>query len=101
MKFRFISDDPGLQSGDIVRCLTNIMNIPRGSIPLGRGIGLAWANLSQIPPDAENDIATDIIENIEQYEPRVSVSEVTFEYDSDGEMTAAVSIEKGVTFYDG
>lgn len=95
MKFRFISGDPDLQGGDTGRCLANIMNIPRGSIPLGRGIGLAWANLSQIPPDAENDVATDIIENIEQYEPRVSVSEVTFGYDNDGEMTAAVFIEKG------
>lgn len=95
MKFRFVSEDPELQNSDILRCLTNIMNIPQGSIPLGRGIGLRWAALSRIPPDMENDVATDVIEKVEQYEPRVSVPEVNFEYDGEGGATAVISVEKG------
>lgn len=95
MKFRFISENRDLQNSDILRCLTNIMNIPEGSIPLGRGIGLRWANLSQIPPDMENDVATDVIEKVERYEPRVSIPEVNFEYDGEGGTTAVIIVEKG------
>jgi phage baseplate assembly protein W len=80
---------------EISKCINNIISIPAGSIPLSRGMGINWVNLSKIPPDMENDIATEIVEKVEAYEPRVKVSEVTFTYDNDGVATANIIIGKG------
>lgn len=85
---------------DIIRCLTNLLSIPSGSIPLARRLGLDWANLSKIPQDMENDIATDIVGKVDEFEPRVSVSEVTFSYDEDGMATANILLEEGDEFGD-
>lgn len=101
MKFNFISEGKISEIRDICRCLTNILSIPAGTIPLARNLGISWSNLSKIPRDAENDIAVEIIEKIERYEPRVSVSEVTFDYDNDGGMVANIIIEKGEGDEDG
>lgn len=79
---------------DIGRCIKNLTNIPAGSIPLARGMGISWAGLSQIPEDLENDYATELIEKIEQYEPRVTVREVSFSYDSQGHATVHAILEK-------
>lgn len=80
---------------EIAKCINNITSIPAGSIPLSRGMGINWVNVSKIPPDMENDIATEIVEKVEAYEPRVSVSEVTFTYDNDGMATANIILRKG------
>ena len=95
MVFNFISEDGTSGAEDICRCLNNILNIPEGSIPLARGLGINWRNLSQIPPDLENDIATEIIEKIEEYEPRVSVNEVTFTYGDEGVAIVNILLVKG------
>lgn len=95
MKFKFIPQGNVSENQDICRCLTNILSIPAGTIPLARGLGISWANLSKIPADIENDVATEIIEKVEQYEPRVAVSEVTFDYDDKGDLIANIIIERG------
>lgn len=95
MKFNYISDGNIPEVQDICRCLNNILSIPAGSIPLARDLGISWANLSRIPADMENDVATEIIEKIERYEPRVMVSEVDFEYDDQGKVIANITMERG------
>lgn len=97
MKFTFASTGKA-PAEDIGRCLENILNIPEGSIPLSRGMGLRWTGLSKIPAEMENDIATDIVEKVEQYEPRVSVKEVEFSYPDDGEVLINIHIEKSDKF---
>ena len=97
MEFKLLSSD-NIKKKNISKCLENILNIPEGSIPLSRGMGLKWNVLSKIPPDMENDIATDIVEKLERYEPRVSVKEVTFSYQEDGEVLINIHIEKGDKF---
>jgi phage baseplate assembly protein W len=97
MEFKLLSSD-NIKIKNISKCLENILNIPEGSIPLSRGMGLKWNVLSKIPPDMENDIATDIVEKLERYEPRVSVKEVTFSYQEDGEVLINIHIEKGDKF---
>ncbi|MEG0216061.1 MAG: hypothetical protein RR685_08005 [Hungatella sp.] len=96
MKFEFISGDERVDIQDIHRCLMNILSIPEGSIPLARGLGLRWANLSQMPPELENDMATEIVEKVERSEPRVSVNEVLFSYDTDGMVTVTIELEGGI-----
>lgn len=95
MQYNYVSKGKISEIQDICRCLDNILSIPSGTIPLARGLGISWAGLSKIPADAENDIATEIIEKIERYEPRVAVDEVTFEYDENGAVVANIIIEKG------
>lgn len=95
MKFNFVTDGENAEMQDICRCMTNILSIPAGTVPLSRELGISWANLSSIPADIENDVATEIIEKVERYEPRVTVSEVDFEYDDNGNVTANITIERG------
>jgi len=100
MELNFMSENNSQKMQDIIRCLTNLLSIPSGSIPLSRRLGLDWANLSKIPQDMENDIATDIVGKVDEFEPRVSVSEVTFSYDEDGMATANILLEEGDEFGD-
>jgi len=100
MELNFMSENNSQKMQDIIRCLTNLLSIPSGSIPLSRRLGLDWANLSKIPQDMENDIATNIVGKVDEFEPRVSVSEVTFSYDEDGMATANILLEEGDEFGD-
>jgi len=93
MQFNFISNDESEEINDAIKCLKNIMQIPEGSIPLNRGLGLKWAALSSVPEDLENDYATDLIEKVETWEPRLEVTEVSFDYGEDGDVTVNVQIE--------
>lgn len=68
---------------ELSKCLENLINVPEGGIPLARGMGMSWANLSRIPADMENEYATELIEKVEEFEPRVSVSEVTFSFEAE------------------
>jgi phage baseplate assembly protein W len=93
MKFNFISDNESEEINNIIDCLQNILAIPEGSIPLNRGLGLKWSSLSSVPEDLENDYATDLMEKVEEWEPRVEVESVEFEYGEDGQVTVNVHIE--------
>lgn len=83
------------ETQDMMRSIYNLLSIPKGSIPLAREMGISWGNLSKIPPDMENDIAVEIVELLEKYEPRAAVEEITFEYNSDGEVYATIKLEEG------
>lgn len=93
MKFNFISENESEEINNIIDCLQNILAIPEGSIPLNRGLGLKWSSLSSVPEDLENDYATDLMEKVEEWEPRVEVESVEFEYGEDGQVTVNVHIE--------
>lgn len=80
---------------DIIRCLNNIANIPRGSIPLARGLGLGWESLSEVPEDMESEYTVEAVEQFAKYEPRIQVQEIQFEHSDDGTSRAAVIFEKG------
>lgn len=93
MKFNFISENESEEINNIIDCLQNILAIPEGSIPLNRGLGLKWSSLSSVPEDLENDYATDLMQKVEAWEPRVEVSSVKFEYGDGGVVTVNVQIE--------
>lgn len=95
MKFDFTTIGKIDEIEDIKRNINNIMSIPAGSIPLSRGLGVSWSNLDNISEDLENDIITELAEKIAEYEPRVSLSEVTFDYDTNGKATLNIVLEGG------
>ena len=94
-EYEFSEEFTESQIRDIRRNLRNLFRIPKNSIPLARGMGLKWNSLSQIPPELENDYATDVVEVVETYEPRVSVESVEFKYDNQGKTISTVHLEKG------
>ena len=82
---------------DIGRCLNNIANIPRGSLPLVRGLGLGWESLSEVPEDMESEYTVEAVEQFAKYEPRISVREIQFQHQTDGASRTAVIFEEGDT----
>lgn len=93
MQFSFTTDDKSEEMTDAIRCLENILSIPEGSIPLNRGVGLSWASLSSVPEDIENDYATELMEKVEEYEPRVRVTDVQFTHGENGSTSASIQVE--------
>lgn len=95
IRYEFSEDFTKEQMLDVMRNLRNIFRIPRNSIPLSRKLGMGWESLSQISPELENEYATDVVDVVEEFEPRVSVYQVKFEYDNEGMATPTVYLEKG------
>lgn len=93
MQFSFATGDKSEEMTDAIKCLENILSIPEGSIPLNRGIGLSWASLSSVPEDIENDYATELMEKVEEYEPRVRVTDVQFTHSENGSTAASIQVE--------
>lgn len=94
-QFEFLDEVDKSEIKDILRNLNNIFRLSEGTVPLIRSLGLSIDNVSKIPVDLENDIATDIVEKVEMFESRVSVSSVDFFHNQDGKTKIKVYLEKG------
>lgn len=94
-QFEFLDEVNKSKIKDILRNLNNIFRLSEGTVPLIRSLGLSIDNVSKIPVDLENDIATDIVAKVEIFEPRVSVSSVDFKHTNDGETKIKVYLERG------
>lgn len=94
-QFEFLDEIDKSEIKDILRNLNNIFRLSEGTVPLIRSLGLPIDNVSKIPVDLENDIATDIVAKVEIFEPRVSVSSVDFKHTNDGETKIKVYLERG------
>jgi phage baseplate assembly protein W len=80
---------------DILRCLRNLILTPVGTVPLDRDFGIDQSILG-LPIDvAQSLLAVEIIDKVDRYEPRVSVSEVELTANIDGQIIAKVVIESG------
>lgn len=94
-QFEFLDEVDESEIKDILRNLNNILRLSEGTVPLLRELGLSIDNVSKIPADLENDIATDIVAKVEMFEQRVSVSSVDFKHTNDGETKIKVYLERG------
>ena len=94
-QFEFLDEVDKSEIKDILRNLNNIFRLSEGTVPLIRSLGLSIDNVSKIPVDLENDIATDIVAKVEMFESRVSVSSVDFKHTQDGATTIKVYLERG------
>jgi len=95
MDLVFSTDDTSEEMKDIIRCQRNLYNIPRGTFPLARDLGLSWGILSQPTPDAENDFTVEVVGQTQKYEPRVTITACTFTEDSrEGTLTAVIEQER-------
>ena len=94
-QFEFLDEVDKSEIKDILRNLNNIFRLSEGTVPLIRSLGLSIDNVSKIPVDLENDIATDIVEKVEIFEPRVYVSSVYFNHTNYRETKIKVYLERG------
>ena len=70
---------------DIVLGLENLYATTAGTQPMDREYGLNYDEIiDQSPEIAKNQLALEIIEKTEKYEPRVTVEEVSCEIDATG-----------------
>lgn len=95
IQFEFLDELENSEIKDILKNLNNIFRLSEGTLPLLRGVGLSIDNVSKIPVDLENDIATDMVSKVDLFEPRVSVSSVDFFHDQNGKTIIKVYLEKG------
>lgn len=83
------------EAEEILRCIRNLIMTPVGTVPLDRDFGIDQSILG-LPIDAARSLlAVEIIDKVERYEPRVSVSEVELTANIDGQIIAKVVIESG------
>lgn len=94
VKIRFNYDAP--EAEDILRCLETLYSTRKGSQPLDRNFGLDWGFIDKPLPVAQQEYAFEVIKKTREYEPRVRVREVTYEFDeSNGKMKPVITLEKG------
>ena len=72
---------------EIFQNVRTILSTPKGSVPLDREIGI---DLSY--PVAEAKLTTEIIAAVKRYEPRVSITAISFTGDADGKLKPVVEV---------
>ena len=80
---------------EILRCIRNLIMTPVGTVPLDRDFGIDQSILGLPIDAAQSLLAVEIIDKVERYVPRVSVTEVELTATIDGKITAKVVIESG------
>ena len=83
------------EAEEILRCIRNLIMTPVGTVPLDRDFGIDQSILGLPIDAAQSLLAVEIIDKVERYEPRVSVSEVELTGNIDGQIIAKVVIESG------
>lgn len=64
---------------EVLQNVAVILSTPKFSVPLERGLGLAQRFLDKPIPAAQSILISEVLEAIEEFEPRAEVENVTFE----------------------
>lgn len=82
---------------DIKKCVENLYATRAGSQPLDREFGIDYDGIVGMPIEvAKNQLALEITEKTERYEPRVAVDSVDFKVDAlSGQIIPIVHLVKG------
>lgn len=85
-------DGTDAERREIIRNVQTLLTTPIGTCPLYRDFGLDVTYLDYPMDLAQNLFAVAAMEAVERWEPRVIVTEVTFEADANGHLKAKVVI---------
>lgn len=70
---------------DIKLCLETLLSVRAGEQPLDRDFGINYDGITGYPvPVAENTLSVEIIDKVRRYEPRVQVTNVEYESNTEG-----------------
>lgn len=70
---------PESTAEEVLQNVSIIISTPKFSVPLERGLGLAQRFLDKPIPVAQSILISEVMDAIEEYEPRAAVENVTFE----------------------
>ena len=85
-------DSSEAERKEIIRNVQTLLTTPVGTCPLYRDFGLDVTYLDYPMDLAQNFFAVAAMRSVERWEPRVIVTEVTFEADANGHLKAKVVI---------
>lgn len=77
---------------EIFQNVRTILSTPKGSVPLGREFGIDLSYLDSPTPVAEAKLTTEIIAAVKRYEPRVSITAISFTGDAGGKLKPVVEV---------
>ncbi len=80
---------------EILRNVRTILATPLGTCPLHRAFGIDTSILDSPTAVAENLMAVEIMDAVERWEPRIRVTDVTFQADEQGRLHTKVVIADG------
>lgn len=84
----------GPEAEDIRSCLSALYSMREGTQPMDRNFGLSTEFVGKPLPVAKNELAVEIIQKTQFYEPRVKVKQVLFESDPEsGKLHPVVYVE--------
>lgn len=72
---------PPSEAAEILQNVRTIITTPKYSVPLNREFGVTAAWLDEPLPVAQARLTAEIITAVQQWEPRVRVTQVTYETD--------------------
>lgn len=83
---------PASEYAEIIQNLQIILATPVYSVPLDRSFGVNAEFVDQPLPVAQARIGQEIVMAIREYEPRVTVTQITWEGNIDGVLKAKVQV---------
>lgn len=83
---------PASSVAEIVQNVKTIVGTVVGTVPLDRDFGVDSGLVDLPMPVARARLAAELIEKVEQYEPRVKVRSVAFSGDADGRLTPRLEV---------
>ena len=87
---------PENTQAEIIQNVFLLLNTQKGSVPLGRDIGLSNRFLGLPVPSAESLLRQEIIDAVEAYEPRAEIKSIEFETDEKGVLSPILEVEINV-----
>lgn len=85
----------GREEEDIKRCLMTLYSVREGEQPLDRNFGINNLFLDQPPAVAKNIFVLEVISKTKQYESRVDIEKVDFNYDKAGQLIPIIYAKRG------
>lgn len=80
------------EAADIKRCLALLYSTPKGTMPLAREFGMDKSFVDLPTGTAKSLLAAEIVKQTAAFEPRVTVTGITWDAGESGQIKAKVAI---------
>lgn len=84
---------PATKIEEILQNVRTILGTVKFSVPLDREFGISGDAVDKPMLQAEAILSSEIFAQIKRYEPRVSITEITFTGDINGRLTPKVTVK--------
>lgn len=85
---------------EIMRNVRTFLATPAGTCAGDRSYGIDWSFVDLGRPDAQNQLSLEVIDKLEEYEPRVEVIDEKFSSDHDGQLKALFVIAPNEEYFE-